>query len=380
MTASSRQKLDTLSGGNAIVQSATICARVAGRYRDAMTVAAVHIGAQDDVGRFRQLDLTDQIFFLRLAGVRAAIDGLILDRADTRAAGDWHRSISQPLSALRDGRKLEGWRNAGADFRLLLCADFPYCLSVWSGETDAPGWQETQDLRILFERHMQHTVGAEICAPAAATSDEVRRADRCLQYLDAVSPAILADIGYNVRQLVKIDYRRLRETPSGEYREIGQSVSTHAIAGACFLSPYALSHDEICAESIYHEALHKKLSNTLVAWDILSTHYDWTQAPKFLSHWNVHTDWNANLWEFDRALYALHVYVHLALLYATLLEENDFRLFSRPWCEERTATARARAAWIYDWITGLQAVMGRDGQKLIAQLGACIGKAQLETA
>lgn len=380
MTTSSRQKLDALSGGNGLVQSATICARVAGRYRDALTVAAAHIEAQDDVARFMHLDLSDQIFFLRLAGVRAAIDGLILNHVDPCARDDWRRSISRPLAALQGSRKSEHWRNVGADFRILLCADFPYCLSMWSGETSASDWQEARDLRILFERHMQHTVGAEICVPATPEPYEVSRADRCLQYLDAISPALLADVAYNVRQLVKIDYQRLCETPSTEYREIGQSVSTHAIAGACFLSPYALSHDEICAESIYHEALHKKLSNTLVAWDILSTQYDWAQAPKFLSHWNVHTDWNANLWEFDRALYALHVYVHLTLLYGTLLEETDFRLFSRSWCEERIATAKARATWIYDWITGLEAVMGKDGQKLITQLGACIGKVQLETA
>ena len=144
----------------------------------------------------------------------------------------------------------------------------------------------------------------------------------------------------------------------GEYREIGQSVSSHEVPSSTFFSGYVLASLPLLAESLYHEALHKKLSNTIVAGDILRDGYDTHTSKRFHSYWNRDFSWNSNQWELDRALYAYHVYVHLLVYYSLLsragaVEElAPISDLSSAFVEQRCGEAHERAlalrGWLYD--------------------------------
>ncbi len=369
--------LEHLATANSLLSSRDIAARCATSYKRALKLACkITPGRSQDLERFESLTVADQLFFLRMTGVRSAIDGAYVDGDRHQAGADWRRSIRASLQAFEQAANdldfFRRWRAAGADFDRILCPDYPYIVSVFDGRPTDGMWSECHDLRILFQRHMQDSVGAFRCQPTQVTDIEFERIDRSLIYFDDLSRSASDDILYNVRFIVKIDYEDTSKIGQDCYREIGQSVSTHSVPSACFLSPYALSFDEICAESIYHEALHKKLSNTLVAYEILSPEFDWQKLPKFLSHWNVDTQWNRNDWEFDRAIYALHVYTHLGAMYRQLLDAKDFRFFSEKWCRERFPTCAQRAYWLYEWISSLDNIFLEAGRALIADWGDAI--------
>lgn len=371
--------LESLATGSPLLSSRDISARCATSYRRAMEIACRSQPSRfEDWIYFRRLEMADQIFFLRLTGVRSAIDSVFIDGDPHQADSDWNRSVSACLKAFHRAKKhassqLEGWSTAGADLTRILCPDHPFSLSVYQPRHDDESlWSEVRDLEILFRRHMQDSVGAYRCAPVSVTNVEFDRIDRSLEYFSEISTSASDDILYNARLIVKIDYEEANNIGRDGYREIGQSVSTHSVPSAFFLSPYSLSFDEICAESIYHEALHKKLSNTLIAYEVLSREADWRDLPTFLSHWNVDTQWNRNEWEFDRAIYALHVYTHLASLYGDLIKNRDFRFFSEKWCVERYPVCAKRAGWICDWISSVDAMLLQPGRELIAEWGRVI--------
>ena len=112
----------------------------------------------------------------------------------------------------------------------------------------------------------------------------------------------------------------------------------------------------LLAESLYHEALHKKLSNTIVVGDILRDGYDSKSSIRFWSYWNKDAAWNSNRWEFDRALYAYHVYVHLFAYYSLLSPAGSVEKLAHI-CElsaafvgQRRAEAHERALALRRWL------------------------------
>ncbi len=136
--------------------------------------------------------------------------------------------------------------------------------------------------------------------------------------LAEISPMAARDVALNVRYVAYIDYQSWTDLEDDEYREIGQSISSHLVPSCCFFSGHSFISIDRLVEGLFHEALHKKLSNTLVAFPLLNSTFASSTSKRFFSYWNVDTPWNSNLWEFDRALYAYHVYVHLAVLYDDL--------------------------------------------------------------
>jgi hypothetical protein len=161
-----------------------------------------------------------------------------------------------------------------------------------------------------------------------------------------------------------------------DYREIGQSVSSHMIPSTCFFSYHSLNSDESLAEAIYHEALHKKLSNTIITKRILVKDFDAEVGPKFISSWNRDTSWNPNRWGFDRALYAYHVYAHLIPFYGAILERKDVFRLDTDLCFQRRLISLKRATEIGQWLHGHQdRCLGADGRELLRKLDGVVKSA-----
>ena len=101
--------------------------------------------------------------------------------------------------------------------------------------------------------------------------------------------------------------------------------------------------------------------------DILRKGFDPDSAPKFFSYWNQFTEWNSNEWEFDRALFAFHLYANLVLLYRVLMAGEESEYMPRSWVLKRGAESRERATALRDWlITHSEGHLGSDGLPFIS--------------
>jgi hypothetical protein len=105
--------------------------------------------------------------------------------------------------------------------------------------------------------------------------------------------------------------------------DLCQNVSTHAIPGTIFLSPSPLRSAWHAAEALLHEGLHKKLSDLVLTRSIFRRGFSAASSRTIRAVWNPPLSWNPNDWSIDRALFAFHVYVHLALFFATALTRAD---------------------------------------------------------
>jgi hypothetical protein len=102
-----------------------------------------------------------------------------------------------------------------------------------------------------------------------------------------------------------------------------QNVSTHTIPGTIFLSPSPLRTPWHAAEALFHEALHKKLSDVVLTFDVFRDQYDTEESETIHAVWNRDLTWNSNRWPVDRALFAYHFYVYIAYFYRCIQERMD---------------------------------------------------------
>ena len=122
-----------------------------------------------------------------------------------------------------------------------------------------------------------------------------------------------------------------------EYRDVARSCSSPVVPSSGFVSARLLTSPDQAVEGLYHEALHNKLSNFIHAGGILRDGCQGTDLPRFSPDWRRGAGWDSNRWAFDRALYAFHVYAHLALLYGAILESSSGSARSRDWALARRA-------------------------------------------
>lgn len=205
----------------------------------------------------------------------------------------------------------------GFDLANRITDPFPFAVSVWRPPSSSARaeWSESLEVEKLFSRHMSEVAGAQPCVLRSIPSLKAEMFLTAQTILAEISTMAAKDVALNVRYVAYIDYGSWADLDDGQYREIGQSISSHLVPSCCFFSTHSFTSIDRLVEGLFHEALHKKLSNTLVAFEFLAPDFANLNSPKFFSYWNVDTKWNSNLWEFDRALYAYHVYVHLAALY-----------------------------------------------------------------
>lgn len=362
-------------------------------YRHTLTWLEVDLGVADrEDALWRKLNTlspASRSFVFRSGPVRALIDNLASELFRQPASAS-HPDVLDAYEKLR--RSLKGvpelehdeqsadyrplWREAGYDVETVLAEPFPYLLSGWSGTKNGThpentsNWSESLEVQRLFEAHMADSVGTEECVLRPLSVDRAQQIETALECLQRICVHVVHDVVVNVRHICMIDFARWQSMADSDYREIGQSVSSHIVPSCCFFSLHSFSTMPLLIEAIYHEALHKKLSNLIYAKKILRDYYDALSAPRFHSYWNLSTRWNSNQWEFDRAMYAFHLYAHLVVLYGTVLEmEGEQEELPRAWCVDRRKVSLERAkaigAWLYQHADGC---MGPDGLPFISTM------------
>lgn len=295
-------------------------------------------------------------FALRSGPIRAVTDELCTAIFNRQAESD-PESVQRPYEDLRNA--LAGLRQEDSPSRVALGAfdlqrpltePFPFVVSAWEPTATVGDWSESRAVEDLFDLHMADAVGVEPSVLRPFPGEACAQLEGALDFLQRVSPLLIQDVVMNVRHFCYIDFARWRSMDDDDYREIGQSVSSHLVPSCCFLSVHAFASMPKLIEAVYHESLHKKLSNLLWVKDILREGFDPDRAPKFFSYWNKFTKWNSNQWEFDRALFAFHLYAHLVVLYSAVRGWPDSEEMPREWVIGRFEASRERARALRDWL------------------------------
>lgn len=184
---------------------------------------------------------------------------------------------------------------------------------VWTDER--PDEPFGRHFRAMFSREIAHSISSR---PAVLrTCDE--RLERNLiagsQLLDSLLPDLARSVRAHVHLVAIVDVADRRQWGREIRADLCQNVSTHAIPGTIFLSPSPLRSPWHAAEALLHEAAHKKLSDLVLTRSIFRPGFTASDSPTIRAVWNSPISWNSNDWSVDRALFAFHVYVHLALFF-----------------------------------------------------------------
>lgn len=213
---------------------------------------------------------------------------------------------------------------------------------------------------------------AVLRAPGTALAGHLERGKELLtRLLPALSRSVLA----HVRVVAVVDTADRSQWSRRTRPNLCQNVSTHAIPSTIFLSPTPLSGPWLAAEALLHEAAHKKLSDLVLTRPIFRAGFDSRTAPTVSALWNADLSWNPAAWSADRALFAFHVYLHLALFFATVerCREELADEFGDPPGHFVSGLDRAldRASYLGRHLAdGLRPALGSDGRKLVAWLTA----------
>jgi len=354
-----------LTAGDPLLGSQRILHRANARYLGALGWAEDSLGLGEALwARLRSLPSADACFVLRSGGVRSLIDRLCEEASGDRVepsaeSAAEHAALEAVLDELQDAKDAKGTLDgaaSGFDRRTPLTAPYPFVTAAWSGSSIDSPWDESRQVESRFQEIMATSVGAEPCALRPLGELEAHRIEEALLLLEAVDPLLPHEIAIHVRHACWIDYARWPTMDDGEYREVGQSVSSHEVPSSTFFSGYVLASLPLLAESLYHEALHKKLSNTIVAEGILRDGYDTKTSRRFHSYWNRDFAWNSSWWELDRALYAYHVYVHLYVYYSLLSRPGAIERaapdggLAPAFVQQRREETRERALALRDWL------------------------------
>ena len=99
--------------------------------------------------------------------------------------------------------------------------------------------------------------------------------------------------------------------------------------------------------------------------------FDSERANLIRATWNRHLSWNSADWSTDRALFAFHVYIHLALFFemveATNIRRHGFDAPPVSFCGERVK-ALDRATYLGVKLRSDSGDLGPDGRKLVKWL------------
>ena len=129
-----------------------------------------------------------------------------------------------------------------------------------------------------------------------------------------------------------------------------------------------MNKPESIAESLYHEALHAKLVNTLDAYDLLK--FDMLKYVKsFICPWTTNS--KDKEWAFMRAIGAYHVYCHLLALHRLItLKKGIYEM----WSNERIPTIREKLPILSEYInksksSGIFTELGKEYFDLLSKIG-----------
>lgn len=197
--------------------------------------------------------------------------------------------------------------------RRLRLGEFPKHCWVWCDER--PDEPLGRHFRGMFDREISHSISSR---PAILRTPDERMVSNLVagfRLLHTLMPDLARSVCAHVHLVAVVDVADRRQWIRETRADLCQNVSTHAIPGTIFLSPSPLRSPWHAAEALLHEAAHKKLSDLVLTWPIFRRGYTAADSPTIRAPWNSPLSWNSNDWSIDRALFAFHVYVHLALFF-----------------------------------------------------------------
>ncbi len=240
---------------------------------------------------------------------------------------------------------------------------------VWD-PNGAPGAMDSY-FQALFDREIADGVSSGRVVLREPSSELRERLKQGEEILAQLAPELWSSLIEHVRLVAILDTSDRSQWSKPTRSDVCQNVSTHAIPSTVFLSPSPLRTAWHAAEALLHEAAHKKLSDLVLTRSVFREGFDSENARLIRAPWNRHFSWNSANWSTDRALFAFHVYVHLALFFemavATNVECHRFGAPPPSFHKERTRSLD-RATYLGAKLRSDSADLGPDGRQLVTWL------------
>ncbi len=322
------------------------------------------------------------------AKAQDAISGRSCDGSDALAGPVIRRAINNRLADIKEGR-----RNVDDEDRAVflavaenqmsvagpatLISSSPICsadrdrmgLDVWD-PNGTPGAMDSY-FEALFDREIADSVSSGRVVLREPSPEILEQLKQGEAILSQVVPELWSSVISHVRLVAVLDASDRSQWNKATRSDVCQNVSTHAIPSTIFLSPSPLRTPWHTAEALLHEAAHKKLSDLVLTRPVFKDGFDSQEARLIRAPWNRHLSWNSANWSTDRALFAFHVYVHLALFFE-VAEAKDVERhgFGTPPLSFRGERARSldRATYLGAKLRSESGDLGPDGRKLVAWL------------
>lgn len=309
-------------------------------------------------GLVASLDRYERAFAFRSGPILNLIDRLhrLGQKAELNQGEDFiktHGELVSIFSTFANCRSelgassLEPWREAGFDTIAPLSQPFPLVVSAWTTDfMHRSSWSESREIEKIFNTILRDLVaGGEVAALVDFPMDYIAQIKTALRQLDSISPRLLHDVVMNVRVMCHYNFAERMS----HVQTINTSFSHKVIPGTLFLSPRAFDSSMSAMEVIYHEALHNKLANMTAVVPVFVEGYDGFAPALFTPEWDVSNETD-KYWSYDRTLASFHVYVHLASLYAALLDEGTMLDIEKHWALMRFDTSIRKGKIIRGWL------------------------------
>lgn len=241
-----------------------------------------------------------------------------------------------------------------------------------------PVWTEdrhhdvfSKRFRAMFDRELANAISSRRADLINPTAAQFHRIQGGVALLHDLIPELAKASLPHIQLICLVDMADERHRIGTKRPDLAQNVSTHAVPGTIFLSPTPLRDDWHAAEAIFHEGLHKKLSDLTLTHSIFKPGYDTSKASTIKALWNRSLPWNSNKWPIDRALFAFHVYLHLGVFFSAISaakpelfskygDPSDFRV------GQRARGAYDRARYLGHQLTSVsEPQLGEDGKALV---------------
>jgi hypothetical protein len=184
------------------------------------------------------------------------------------------------------------------------------------------GWFWTNDrkdnLPVNCFKKLYQTLEAGKSVLATPTEQEQKIIARAIVLLNAVLPKLRQSALNHVRLVCICDVPEGQDNKKLHFN----SFTTIKIPGTTFLARSSINNPWTTAEAILHEALHQKLYDFQHTHSLLQPGADANPASRICAIWNRPSETADNWWPISRALFAFHVYVHLAVLFQAMHQHH----------------------------------------------------------
>jgi hypothetical protein len=337
--------------------------------------------------RIEGIDMLDQIFFFRSGPIRYQLESMrSLLSSNGETVADTLHSNQERLHYLLNNiipsdRKQSDrlrWIESGFRSEMTLTTPFPLITTVWSSPHN-DGYEEIDRTESIgIEAMFADTFGGqdvmEDLRLISFSPQQIGMLYDALSLLKHICPFILHDISMNVRHFCLTEFTY--GSPSAFFTKPPVSFTTQSLWGACFFSAGAFSSLPLLTEAVYHETLHLKFFNLFCVQQMYAPGYPQMLDCNFACPWIRDAGGKEDLWPFERALAAFHVYVHLYVLYGAVLEMSS--PMPNAWARDRRQTALGKAMILREWLESVIALVSTDmGQQFFSVMCSVFEASQL---